>query len=102
MHLTTGKVLKIMAEVDQAGANWNLKLLAYHICGILKHFWVQDWCLKEIATWKDKNLEKWEKSQNMHLITVLKIMAEVAEGSSDAFINRKLKQIWFVLVLIMN
>ena len=42
MHLMTGKVLKIKAEVAQAGANRNLKLLVYHICTILKYFWVQD------------------------------------------------------------
>ena len=42
MHLMTGKVLKIKAQVAQAGANRNLKLLVYHICGIHKHFWVQD------------------------------------------------------------
>ena len=42
MHLTTGKVLKINAEIAQAGANRNLKLLVCQICGIIKHFWVQD------------------------------------------------------------
>ena len=42
MHITTGKVPKIKAEDAQAGANWNLKLLVYDICGILKHFLIQD------------------------------------------------------------
>ena len=38
MHLGTGKVLKIKADVAQASANWNLKLLVYHICGIHKMY----------------------------------------------------------------
>ena len=42
MHLMTGKVLKINAEVAQASANRNLKLFVYLICGIHKHFLVQE------------------------------------------------------------
>ena len=38
MHLATGQVLKIIAEVAKAVANRNLKLLVYHICRIHKHF----------------------------------------------------------------
>ena len=40
--LKTGKVLKIKAQVAQVGANRNLKLSVYHICGIHKHLSVQD------------------------------------------------------------